>query len=149
MIRSGLSVFSRSLKPSGARRSLRFSSDIRNIRRASLGIVRAIEPYNVAEDKIFDIRLCVEEAVRNAMVHGNGSRRRLKVEVRWRVEDGCLLIEVEDEGNGFDHLRLADPTSGENVERNCGRGVYLIKKLMDKVEFNAKGNVIRMTKRIL
>jgi serine/threonine-protein kinase RsbW len=141
-------VFLKSPKKGDKKRSVKIASDIRNMRKVSLMIVDTLSHHHVAEDKVFDIRLCTEEAVRNAIVHGNNSNKRLSVEVRWRVEDGALLIEIEDEGKGFNHSTLADPTASENVERNCGRGVYLIKKLMDRVEYNSKGNCIRMAKRL-
>jgi serine/threonine-protein kinase RsbW len=103
-------------------------------------------PYGLDEDGGFDIRLCVEEAVRNAIVHGNHSDRKRSVKVDCRVENGAAIIEVEDEGAGFDYNNVPDPTKESNILKNSGRGVYLIKKLMDKVEFNKAGNRIKMVK---
>ena len=104
--------------------------------------------YKLSNEKIFDIKVCVDEAVRNAIVHGNKSDRRLYVRVLYWVKDGKVNIEVEDEGKGYNPKKLPDPTVDENITRNCGRGVYLIKKLMDKVEFNETGNVIKMMKKL-
>lgn len=100
------------------------------------------------EAALFDIRLCVEEAVRNAIVHGNRCEKRLSVEVSYWVEDGTLHVEVVDHGKGFDHKKLPDPTKDENLTRNNGRGVYLIKRLMDRAEYNESGNKISMVKRL-
>lgn len=147
MIRSGLSVFLRSRKAAG-KGSLRFSSEIKNIKLSAVRILGAVSRYGIDGDVAFDIRLCVEEAVRNAIVHGNRSDKRLPVIVNYCLDDGLLTIEVEDKGDGFDHRLIKDPTEGEGLTRNSGRGVYLIKKLMDGVSFNEKGNRIKMMKRL-
>ncbi|MDD5423370.1 MAG: ATP-binding protein [Candidatus Omnitrophica bacterium] len=117
------------------------------VKEISSKITKSLLPYKLEEEALFDIKLCVEEAVRNAIVHGNRSNRKLPVKVDCRVDDGILNIEVEDRGAGFDHKLLPDPTKDGNILRNSGRGVYLILKLMDKVEFNESGNRIRMIKR--
>jgi len=99
------------------------------------------------EDSLFDIRLCVEEAMRNAIVHGNLSDKRKSVKVSLEAAKGKVTIEVEDEGKGFDPGLLPDPRAGDNIMKAAGRGVHLIKKLMDEAEFNETGNRIRMVKR--
>ena len=99
------------------------------------------------EDSLFDIRLCAEEALRNAIVHGNLSDRRKPVKVSIEIGKGEVIIEIEDEGKGFNPALLPDPTAGDNIMKAAGRGVYLVKRLMDKVEFNETGNRIRMVKR--
>lgn len=123
-------------------------SETRYIKKVSSKILSGLERYNVDECRIFDIRLCIEEAVRNAMVHGNHSDRKLSVMTAYWVDGGALNIEIEDEGPGFDHTNVADPTISLNILKNSGRGVYLIKKLMDKVEYNDKGNKVTMVKRL-
>ena len=110
--------------------------------------MKDISQYDIGETEAFEIKLCVEEAVRNAIVHGNKSDPKRQVRVGYWVRDGILNIEVEDEGGGFDHKAVKDPTREENLLKNSGRGVYLIKKLMDGVEYNASGNKISMTKKI-
>ncbi|MCM8760620.1 MAG: ATP-binding protein [Candidatus Omnitrophica bacterium] len=107
-----------------------------------------IVDYVLDEGKIFDIKLCIEEAVRNAIVHGNNCDRRRLVKIASWVEDDNLHIEIEDEGKGFDQSKLVDPTSEAHIFKNSGRGVYLIKKLMDKVEYTAGGRRITMVKNL-
>lgn len=148
MIGSGLSVFLKSRKSGETSGVFRFSSEIKNIRQAAMKVLGALSRFNIDGDKAFDIRLCIEEAVRNAMVHGNRSDKRLPVTVSYRVADGILTVEVEDRGQGFDHSSVKDPTEGSGLERNSGRGVYLIRKLMDSVSYNERGNKIVMTKRL-
>ena len=148
MIKSDPLAFLRNLKGRSKKAVIKVPCETRNIRKVSSRIISALERYNVDEDRIFDIRLCVEEAVRNAMVHGSHSDKRLSVRTAYWIDDGALNIEVEDEGPGFDHTELADPTAAPGVLKNSGRGVYLIKKLMDKVEYNEKGNKVTMVKRL-
>ncbi len=111
-------------------------------------LLDSLKPLGIDESKAFEIKLCVEEAVRNAIVHGNKSDPRRQVKFSYWVEDGELNIEIEDEGGGFKPELVKDPTKDENLTRNSGRGVYLIKKLMDRVEYIEPGNKVRMSKRI-
>ena len=59
-----------------------------------------------------------------------------------------MNIEVEDKGSGFDYKQLSDPTANDNIMKGSGRGVYLIRSLMDEVEYNDTGNKLKMTKRL-
>jgi serine/threonine-protein kinase RsbW len=123
-------------------------SDIKYIREVSSGILKWLQPRELDESALFDIRLCVEEVVRNAITHGNGSNSRLKVMISYWLEGDSLIIEVEDAGAGFDPGKVPDPTTEDNIMKGNGRGVYLVGKLIDKMEFNDKGNKVRLTKYI-
>jgi len=123
-------------------------SETRYIRKVSSGILSELDRRNVDEDRRFDVRLCVEEAVRNAMVHGNHSDKKLSVKTAYWIDGGMLNIEIEDEGAGFDHADVADPTLASHILKNSGRGVHLIRKLMDSVEYNGKGNKVTMMKKL-
>ena len=146
MLNTGRSVFSRNRETMAPKVRLKVPSGIKNIKKVSSRILKDLEPYNISEDKIFDIRLCVDEAVRNAMVHGNKSDKRLSVTTTYSIDDEKIEIEVADEGRGFDHRNLPDPTSDDNILRNSGRGVLIIQKLMDRADYNETGNAIKMVK---
>lgn len=126
--------------------SISIPSEIKNIKKVSLGILKDLDPHRISDDIAFDIRLCVEEAIRNAIVHGNKSKKDLNVTVNYSICPDRIQIEVADEGAGFDHRKLPDPTASENIMRGSGRGVLIIKKLMDRVEFRGRGNILKMTK---
>ena len=130
------------------RASIKIPSEIKNIRKVSARIMEGLAQYELGEDSLFDIRLCIEEAVRNAIVHGNRLNKKLRVKIDYWVDDEKLNVEVEDEGLGFDPLKIPDPKKNSNMLKESGRGVFLIKRLMDKVDFNQKGNKIRMEKRL-
>ena len=146
MLRLGPLAFLRN--PKNGKVELKVSSQTRNIRKISARILGSLDPFKLDEGIIFDIKLCIEEAVRIAMVHGNRSDKRLTVRVAYAIEGSSLVIEVEDAGAGFDHKKVADPTAEPYITKNSGRGVYLIKKLMDKAEYNDTGNKLTMTKNL-
>ena len=126
--------------------SLEIPSEIKYIRKVSSGILEWLKPRDLDDSALFDIRLCVEEVVRNAITHGNNDDKSLKVIVNYWLEGDSLIVEVEDEGQGFDLDKVPDPTIGENLMRGSGRGVYLIRKLVDKMELNDRGNKVKLTK---
>lgn len=148
MIRSGLSAFLKNPKIFSKDILITVPSDIKYIKKVSSKILEKVSSYCKDSDILFDIKLCVEEAVRNAMVHGNLSDKRKKVSALLRVDHGKAFIEITDEGRGFDHKKVPDPTEADNMLRNSGRGVYLIKNLMDSVEYKGSGNKLVMMKRL-
>jgi serine/threonine-protein kinase RsbW len=81
------------------------------------------------------LMVSVTEAVNNAILHGNASDPKKRVKVRCEVLPGWLLFQIEDEGRGFKADNIRNPLKEENLYRSSGRGVFLMRTLMDKVEF--------------
>lgn len=94
------------------------------------------------------IDLALREALVNAAVHGNklDPAKRVKAEC-YELPSRELLVVVRDEGAGFNPSRIEDPTTPENLERATGRGIFLIQKFMDEVQFCDNGREIRMKKK--
>ena len=98
-------------------------------------------------------QVALTEALSNAIICGNGEDARKEVRVRVDVRDDVVIVEVEDEGQGFDlEACTADPTTPANLEREDGRGLFLMRALVERVEnFRAgnptRGNVVRLTVR--
>jgi anti-sigma regulatory factor (Ser/Thr protein kinase) len=88
----------------------------------------------------FHFRTALAEALANAMTYGNRLDPEKDVEVRIHVGIHQVRVEVSDAGDGFDPDSLADPTTPENLDREQGRGLFVIRHLADEVTFNAKGN---------
>ena len=110
-------------------------------------LMRFISRFRVA-DASFEIELALREALVNAIVHGNQEDPHKRVHVKSRCgADGEVSITVEDEGLGFDVDAVPDPTSPENRLQSHGRGIYLIRTLMDEVVFEQGGSVVHMHKR--
>ena len=124
-------------------------TDLSEVQKASARVLAFLKPLDLGEPNLFDIRLCLEEALINAMKYGNRLQKDLKVRLVVEVEPGSeLRFTVEDKGSGFDVKNIEDCTRKENLLKNRGRGVYLIHQLMDDVKFNAKGNSVQMIKRL-
>ena len=89
---------------------------------------------------IFAIHLAAEEAIVNAIVHGNRLDPAKKVHVECVVSPDVTRIAITDEGAGFDPASVPDCTSDERLEAPGGRGVMLMRSFMSRIEYNAKGN---------
>ncbi len=101
---------------------------------------------NIPEDDVLQLRLILEEAVTNAVGHGNRFDLGREVTVDIAFENKTFVITVADEGKGFDPASVPDPKS-ETELKSRGRGIYLIRKIADDVQFNDKGNVITIVKK--
>ena len=97
----------------------------------------------------FNVPVALSEALANAILRGNREDREKYVRIHASLDYMRLVMEVADEGEGFDLDDCTiDPTTDENIERVDGRGLFLMRKLMDSVErFNDHGNVVRLTLR--
>jgi serine/threonine-protein kinase RsbW len=95
----------------------------------------------------FNLRVALGEALANAILYGTRSDPTKLVAVRVRFGRTAIEMEVNDDGEGFDHTAIPDPTTPENLDSCRGRGIFLIRKLVDEVHFNEKGNTICMTLR--
>ena len=93
-----------------------------------------------------DIETAVREALANAIIHGNRQDPHKSVYVSVISRDGGVSITVRDEGQGFDASALVEPTAQEKLKLNHGRGIYLMRALMDEVSFDRNGTVVRMRK---
>jgi serine/threonine-protein kinase RsbW len=93
-----------------------------------------------------DVEIALREALANAIVHGNHEDRRKYVHVTCRCEPDEVSIAVKDEGKGFDVENVPDPTAPENIGSLHGRGIQLMKALMDEVRFEEGGVVVHMRK---
>lgn len=122
------------------------SNDSHLLKEVSKKLINRLRDERVPEDMIFDVHVAFEEALRNAMIHGNMSDPDKKVIVDTDIRDDRLVITVEDEGPGFDPGSLPDPTLDENLLKERGRGVYLINNLMDEVSYQNRGRRVVMTK---
>jgi len=95
---------------------------------------------------VFSIRLSLEEALINAIKHGNQLDRARKVFISYRLLLDRFEVHIADEGAGFDPDDVPDPTAVENLERPCGRGLMLMRHYMTEVTFHGRGNSVTMKK---
>jgi len=95
----------------------------------------------------FNLRTALAEALGNAIRYGTGEGPGRVVRVRVELGSDFVRIHVVDDGRGYDPSRLPDPTHPDNLEREYGRGLFVIRHLVDDVAFNEKGNGICLTLR--
>jgi len=90
----------------------------------------------IPEARMNGLMLSVTEATTNAIKHANKCDESKLVKINAKVEDGKVIISVKDEGIGFDPLKIPDPTEPENLLKDSGRGVYLMRFYMDDLKYN-------------
>ena len=111
-------------------------------------LMRFISGLPEVDKNSFEIDLALREALVNAIVHGNKRKPHKHVHVKCRFSmDGEISITVEDEGRGFQHNSTPDSTSPDNRLRTQGRGIYLMRALMDEVHFKEGGSVVHMRRK--
>jgi serine/threonine-protein kinase RsbW len=111
-------------------------------------LMRFISRFRGADGNNFEIELALHEALVNAIVHGNQEDLHKRVYVKCRcTTDGEVSITIEDEGHGFRSDMVPDPTSPDNLLRTHGREIYLMRTLINEVDFEQGGSVVRMRKR--
>jgi serine/threonine-protein kinase RsbW len=98
------------------------------------------------EDDIVGVRLAMQEAIVNAVQHGNGNNPAKRVEVHHRVSADGVLIKVQDQGRGFDPNAVPDPCAPENLERLGGRGLCLMRAVTTWLRFDERGNCVTLCK---
>ncbi len=131
-----------------ARLEFAIPSDVRLIEPTVERVTRQCARFDFTPRQCsLNVRVALAEALSNAILRGNGGDPDKQVRVSAVVDDLHLVLEVVDEGTGFDlDACTVDASSRENLEREDGRGLFLMKRLMDRVErFTDNGNVVRLT----
>jgi anti-sigma regulatory factor (Ser/Thr protein kinase) len=110
-------------------------------------LMRLIEGSHCVAGEEAAVELALGEALNNAVVHGNRLNRQKLVQVRCRCESGKgVSIVVKDQGQGFNANAVPDPTAPENIGADHGRGIWLMKSVMDEVSFELGGTEVHMRK---
>jgi serine/threonine-protein kinase RsbW len=121
-------------------------SDLNEARHLQELIEKQLRQYHYEEREVFGIRLALEEALVNAIKHGNQMDEGKRVYVRYRILLERFDVGVTDEGPGYDPGDVPDPLSEENLERPSGRGLFLMRHYMTEVVVHAPGNRLTMSK---
>jgi len=104
----------------------------------------------ISEENLDNMSIVFTEVVNNAIIHGNKKDKSKKVYIDFVVSPDEIEIRVRDEGNGFDPRKIADPVAPENLMKESGRGIFILRALMDSVDFEFKpeGTITIMKKRL-
>ena len=110
-------------------------SDPREVKKIETFLNRVNSLLRLDDGTMYRLLLCCTEAVNNAILHGNHSDPAKNVHMRCVIQKTSLIVTVKDEGNGFDANDLANPLTKENLLKENGRGVFLMRSLMDEVKY--------------
>jgi serine/threonine-protein kinase RsbW len=124
---------------------LELPNDLRQIEHAVEYVMERCAACQTHGRKLrLNFRVSLTEALSNAMLYGNRKDPRKRVRVEVIVGDCELIARITDEGHGFDPDRIPDPTAPGNIDRAGGRGLFLMRELMDEVRFNERGNQVTL-----
>lgn len=121
---------------------LRIKSKIENIYPVEREILERASELGYDGDACFCLRLAMDEALINAITHGNRNMEEKNVRIIAYCDEQRIAVTVQDEGDGFDQSTLVDPTQEPYLHKSSGRGVYLIQQFTHEIQFNEKGNAI-------
>ncbi len=123
-------------------------SDVLHIEDAVERVVACCDRYIEQERRAtrvrMNLRVALAEALSNAMLYGNGADRSKQVRVELTVTRKAIITRVTDEGPGFDYEDVPDPTTPDSLLKPDGRGIFLMRRLLDEVSFNKRGNSVTL-----
>jgi serine/threonine-protein kinase RsbW len=129
--------------------TISFPSDVGYLEKIEKVSAKFTTGIGFADSDVDDISIALTELVNNAIHHGNKNDKNKKVTVRFYFKDGILSVSITDEGEGFSPDTINDPLHPDNIMAESGRGLYLVRSLMDDVNYNIskKGTEIVMFKK--
>lgn len=123
---------------------LNIPSKIENLRIVEKAVDEISAEYNLSSEMYGNILIAAIEAANNGILHGNKLDESKNINVTFSVSTENLTITVKDQGEGFDYKHIPDPTSPENIEKINGRGVFLMERLSDKINFSDNGSKVEL-----
>ena len=120
--------------------------DLRSARQASEAILREVEAAQFNVDAVFAIKLALEEAMTNAIKHGNDRDPSKQVTIRYAVSPAKCAIVIRDQGQGFKPDCIPDCTQSDRLPLPYGRGIMLMRAYMDRVAYRRRGTEIYLMK---
>ena len=124
--------------------SLSIPSEFESVQRVESLIDNVCERLHVNEDSYGNVLIAVTEAVNNAIIHGNKMDRSLNVDLYVGDKETDFCFSVKDHGDGFNYNNLPDPTAPENINKEDGRGIFLMRSLAEEVEFDNEGRDVNI-----
>ena len=124
-------------------------SSLDYLKDVDLFVEKKLKKIGLDQSQLADVAISVTEAVTNAVVHGNKENIKKTVWVNLEIKPDEVIITVKDQGRGFNPSSLPSPIEKENILKKVGRGIFILKSLMDKVDFIFEpqgGTSVRMTK---
>ncbi len=117
-----------------------YGSDISLLPKIQEFVISKVSGFIKDAERKDRLALAVAEAVSNGIEHGNKSDPNLPIKIKIEIEDNSLFIKIYDKGKGFNPEEIPDPTTEQNILKENGRGIFIIKNLVDKISFNFTNN---------
>lgn len=126
------------------RKDLNFPSDIGNLRLVEKAIDELSIELDLSDEVYGNVLVATMEATNNAIIHGNNSDPDKEVKIEINLLEKELKVLIEDQGKGFDHMNIPDPTAPENIEKINGRGIFLMERLSDEILYLEDGRIVEL-----
>ena len=126
------------------RKDLNIPSEIGNLRLVEKAIDELSLELDLSDEVYGNVLVATMEATNNAIIHGNNSDPNKNVSIKIQMEEKELMVHIEDQGIGFDHQSIPDPTSPENLEKINGRGIFLMERLSDEILYLEEGRIVEL-----
>ncbi len=126
------------------KKDLNFASDIGNLRLVEKAIDELSLELDLSDEVYGNVLVATMEATNNAIIHGNRSNPEKEVKIEMKLQDKELMVHIEDQGEGFDHMNIPDPTAPENLEKINGRGIFLMERLSDEILYIEEGRIVEL-----
>jgi len=127
------------------RKELIIKSKYENLRSVEKFVDEISSDLSLTDQVYGNILIATLEAANNAIIHGNKGQEDKNVDITLTRKQGRIVLRVQDQGSGFDYKNIPDPTAPENIEKINGRGVFLMQKLSDQIEFFENGSIVELT----
>jgi len=128
------------------KRSLDIASTPPAVEEVCSRVTEELKAQGYGKDDVFAVHLALEEALTNAVIHGNQLAPDKQVRIDYVICPDKFEVSIADQGDGFDPEAVPDPRREENLYKTEGRGLLLMRSYMDSVEFNEVGNAVRMVR---
>ncbi len=123
---------------------MKIKSNVDNLRLVEKFVDELSSELKLSDEIYGNLLIATLEAVNNAIIHGNKQDDNLEVSIDMERNDDGLFLIIKDQGKGFDYKNIPDPTAPENIEKINGRGVFLMERLSDELEFEENGATVKM-----
>lgn len=129
-------------------KDLNFPSEMDNLRLVEKAIDELSMELDLSDEVYGNVLVATMEATNNAIIHGNQQDPKKNVKIQILLVNNELKVHVEDQGHGFDHSTVPDPTAPENLEKINGRGIFLMERLSDEILYLEDGRIVELKFRI-
>ena len=130
------------------RKDLNIPYEIGNLRIVETAIDELSVELDFSDEVYGNVLVATIEATNNAIIHGNNSDPEKLVKIEIECEKEELKVHIEDQGRGFDHMNVPDPTAPENLEKINGRGIFLMEHLSDEILYLEEGRIVELKFRL-